>query len=228
MLSSVRMSVGSSSFMPSRRSDRCWMPALTATSTLVSRSNLTRCLSDLRSSPTTAGACASSEVTAYLRRCTRSCTAVFCSVRASILDCDSLVMASKFLCVSSCVMNFWMTSLTSATPVASLISLKAASYDAIFSCSSSMSASVIVWWLLPLLPRASSPAGTAMASRLAFSRRSRSALISCFLETKVRRSCNSFSRSLRSSETRASNLASSCLASSLDWLASWDMSSSSS
>ena len=36
-------------------------------------------------------------------------------------------MACRFLWVSSCVMNFWMTSLTSATPVASLISLKAAS-----------------------------------------------------------------------------------------------------
>mmetsp|Transcript_24311 Transcript_24311/g.62103 ORF Transcript_24311/g.62103 Transcript_24311/m.62103 type:complete len:278 (+) Transcript_24311:444-1277(+) len=229
MLSSVSTSGGSSSLTPSRRSARCWMPALTATSTFVSRSNLTRCRSDFRSSgePAPSSANVSSVPAANLRRCTRSWTRVFFSWSCSIFCCDSLVIASRFLCVSSCVMNFWMTSLTSATPVASLISRKAASYAAIFSCSSSMSASVML--CCELAPRPASGAlGVAIASRRAFSRRSSSELISCFLTTRVLRSLSSFSRSLRSSDTSASNLESSCLAISLAWLASCDISSSSS
>eukprot|EP00964_Phaeocystis_antarctica_P156318 scaffold125910_cov69-Phaeocystis_antarctica.AAC.1 len=102
-------------------------------------------------------------------------------------------MASRLLCVSSCVMNFWMTSLTSATPVASLISRKAASYEAIFSCSSSMSASVMACCCaaeprpapLSLRVEPSAEEGAVIDSRRAFSRRSSSALISCMGEMRT-------------------------------------------
>mmetsp|Transcript_27353 Transcript_27353/g.88338 ORF Transcript_27353/g.88338 Transcript_27353/m.88338 type:complete len:310 (+) Transcript_27353:588-1517(+) len=221
MLSSVSASRASSMATPSSRSARCWIPALTDTNTFASRSYLCRCRSCLRSvCPGAATCCPSSVDAEYFSRCTRSCASRFFFVSASSFCCDSLVSCCKFLCVASCVMNFSITSLTSATPVASLISLKAASYDAIFSSCSAMSASVMTTGPPGAGASALPCCAIVSDSRRARSRRSSSALASVFLATSARRSANSFSRSLRSSVTACSNLASSCLASSLDWFAS--------
>ena len=104
------------------------MPALTATRTFVRRSYLTRCRSDfLESSRPTAR---SEEV----RRRVRVLEALHALLHRVLLLGERLDLGlallghrERFLCVSSCVMNFWITSFTSATPVASLISRNAAS-----------------------------------------------------------------------------------------------------
>mmetsp|Transcript_17351 Transcript_17351/g.50436 ORF Transcript_17351/g.50436 Transcript_17351/m.50436 type:complete len:334 (-) Transcript_17351:717-1718(-) len=81
----------------------------------------------------------------YLRRCTCSSARRFCSCRASMRAWESLVICCRCLWVSSWVRNFSMTSLTSDTPVTSLIFWKAASYARMFFCSSSMDVSLRRW-----------------------------------------------------------------------------------
>mmetsp|Transcript_40246 Transcript_40246/g.119521 ORF Transcript_40246/g.119521 Transcript_40246/m.119521 type:complete len:238 (-) Transcript_40246:926-1639(-) len=219
MLSSVSASRASSMSTPSRRSARCSTPALIATSTLASRSCRCRCRSCVRPAGSGDATCGGSSPASalYLSRCMRSCASRFLAVSLSMSACASAVICSRFLCVVSCVRNFSITSLTSDTPVASLISRKAASYARIFSCSSAMSAS---------LTPARSPSAplsrcaAARASRRAFSRRSSSVFASVRLATSAFRSASCLSRRRRSSATACSNLASSCLASSLEWFAS--------
>mmetsp|Transcript_25004 Transcript_25004/g.64526 ORF Transcript_25004/g.64526 Transcript_25004/m.64526 type:complete len:316 (+) Transcript_25004:127-1074(+) len=77
----------------------------------------------------------------YLRRCTCSSARRRWSCSASMRACESRVICSRCLCVSSCVRNFSITSETSETPVTSLIFWNAASYALMFFCSSSMDVS---------------------------------------------------------------------------------------
>ena len=64
----------------------------------------------------------------YFISSTEALVAAFSSASWSMRACASRVIASSDFSVSFWVMNFWMTSLTSPTPVASLILRNAASY----------------------------------------------------------------------------------------------------
>mmetsp|Transcript_39486 Transcript_39486/g.97500 ORF Transcript_39486/g.97500 Transcript_39486/m.97500 type:complete len:283 (+) Transcript_39486:275-1123(+) len=157
----------------------------------------------------------------YLSRCTCSSARRFCSCNASMRACESRVICTRCLCVSSWVRNFSITSDTSDTPVTSLIFWKADSYALMLFCSSSIpvSESMCMYSWLRLAPSGSSAAGMSLESA-AFSRLDNSLLISTLCSTSVFCSATSRSRNLRSSAAIASRRPSSALAASLEWLAS--------
>mmetsp|Transcript_10667 Transcript_10667/g.16895 ORF Transcript_10667/g.16895 Transcript_10667/m.16895 type:complete len:228 (+) Transcript_10667:280-963(+) len=112
----------------------------------------------------------------YLISSTLALACAFSSLSASMRACASLVMTTRLLCVSSCVKNFWITSFTSDTPVASLILRNASSYVVIFFCSSSMTCSLSAEWkavLNMVFFRLASPASPPCSppSTIAISRR---------------------------------------------------------
>mmetsp|Transcript_38287 Transcript_38287/g.113821 ORF Transcript_38287/g.113821 Transcript_38287/m.113821 type:complete len:231 (-) Transcript_38287:531-1223(-) len=209
---------------------RCCTAALTLTCVRQSRFHRCRSFSvaSRESFGPRAAACplaCSASPSACCSRSTSACSRAFASRSSSILPSASLFIASKLWCVSSWVVNFWITSFTSATPVASLIWENAASYAAILWRSSSMSFRVVSALAradsVPLFPGASS-----RPARRSFSLLSSSSTFCCFDCSTLRRCCSSPSRDLRSSAMIASNLESSCFAACLDMCASCESSKS--
>mmetsp|Transcript_64611 Transcript_64611/g.203966 ORF Transcript_64611/g.203966 Transcript_64611/m.203966 type:complete len:328 (-) Transcript_64611:622-1605(-) len=173
----------------------------------------------------------------YLSSSTRALAAAFSSFSLSMRACASLVICLRLALVSSCVMNFWITSETSLTPVASLILRNASPNVVIFFCSSSICCTLEAWKRLLVMSvvfmafssfALRSPAASALMPSRSFSRASILAVISCLARTCARRSESSFSRCTRSWCSCASTLASSALDTSFAWLASCDMRISSS
>mmetsp|Transcript_19933 Transcript_19933/g.64895 ORF Transcript_19933/g.64895 Transcript_19933/m.64895 type:complete len:209 (-) Transcript_19933:878-1504(-) len=139
---------GASILMPSSLSARCSVPAFMAMRMRATRSNLRRERSHL---PLLSRSCCSYSSTMrrlpaapapeYFTSSMRALVASRSSLSPSMRPCASFVIDIKFFVVSSCVMNFWITSLTSDTPVASLIFRKASSNVVTRFCSSAIFAS---------------------------------------------------------------------------------------
>mmetsp|Transcript_10765 Transcript_10765/g.22418 ORF Transcript_10765/g.22418 Transcript_10765/m.22418 type:complete len:243 (+) Transcript_10765:594-1322(+) len=190
MVSSVRGMWGLSTLMPSSLSPRCSIPAFIAISVFATFSYLTRCLSQvaavspsLPSYSSTMRRDPSRPEPAYLSSSSRASIAVRSAFSWSIRTWLSLVICLRLLCVSSCVMNFWITSLTSDTPVASLIFLNASSKVVMRVCSSS-SCALFLTACVSFMRCASSmatrsPAASSALCRIAWLRASARLFSSC-------------------------------------------------
>mmetsp|Transcript_12964 Transcript_12964/g.25848 ORF Transcript_12964/g.25848 Transcript_12964/m.25848 type:complete len:256 (+) Transcript_12964:41-808(+) len=131
---SVITTASCSTVMGSSLSARCSTPLLTLMRILAMRSYFCLLRSHLLfasdrcdSNSSTIRRDPSDPVPEYLISSTLALACAFSSFNASIRACASFVITTRLLCVSSWVRNFWMTSLTSETPVASLIFRNASS-----------------------------------------------------------------------------------------------------